>query len=72
MNDQTKLFTDCPTFKRPKERKQGRPISNGKRSLKLCHTQKKKTTSAMSKTKKSKLTINQNKTETNTQTNKQN
>lgn len=49
LNDQTKVFTDCPTFKRPKERKQGKPISNAKRSLKLCHTHKNKTTSTMSK-----------------------
>ena len=39
-----KFFTDCPTFKRTKERKQGKPISNAKRSLKLCHTHKNKTT----------------------------
>ena len=49
MNDLAKFFTDCPTFKRTKERKEGKPISNAKRSLKLCHTHKNKTTLTTSK-----------------------
>ena len=49
LNDLAKLFTDCPTFKRTKERKQGKPISNAKRSLKLCHTHQNKTTTTTSK-----------------------
>ena len=49
LNDPAKFFIDCPTFKRTKEQKQGKPISNAKRSLKLCHTHQNKTTTTTSK-----------------------
>ena len=49
LNDLAKFYNDCPTFKRTKERKEGKSISNAKRSLKLCHAHKNKTTSTTSK-----------------------